>query len=550
MRTLIFGKILLFIGILFLGIFLRVYRLAEFPVQLNHDEISQLYDAISIAQTGRDIYGNFLPTIFPSVNDFKAPFYTYSTSLIYLILGNREWIIRLTGVLFSIMIIPAVYLFTKKLLGNSIIAMLASFFIAISPSEIFFSRKSFENTAGIFFMIVAFYLWLISLERKNSLKWLYMAILSLAAGMYTYFSHAIIIPLLAISFIFIFRDKFIPLTKYLKTAIFGFLLIVPLIVIVFFNSDSRYRSRTVFIIQDANLGTQLNIINQDNRLVSLLLRYKTIINFSFNRYLDQFNPSYIFVNGLDLTNQRILNVGPVLLSLLPLVVLGLIYLIKNPNHSRQKKFIFCWLILGTLPSGLTFEGHSPHRSVMVFTMLNIIAAAGAYFIFKELGKHKKWLYLTVLIFIPILVFNVIYFLHMYFVNFPFEKSQYLQYPFKQIALFAWSEYPNYDSIIFDPKFGDIRPEIGIAAHYYIAYYGNVSPAIFQKEYHAGTKPRETIFKKFSIREIYWPTDKDLKNTLIIASPWSVPEKDIDDKTKIIKRFNFYNGKTAFYAIKL
>lgn len=139
---------------------------------------------------------------------------------------------------------------------------------------------------------------------------------------------------------------------------------------------------------------------------------------------------------------------------------------------------------------------------------------------------------------------------MYFVNFPFEKSQYIQYPFKQVAMHAWSQYQNFDNIIFDPQFGDIEPQIGVGVHYYFAYYGRVPPAKFQKEYRVGNKPREIIFDKFSIREVYWPTDRNLKNTLVIASPWSVPENDIEDKSKIIKKFYFYNGKLAFYAIKL
>ena len=83
------------------GLFLRVFWIDKYPVQLNHDEISQLYDAISIAQTGKDIYGNFMPTMFISINDFKSPFCTYATSLVYLLFGDHEWIIKIPGILFS-----------------------------------------------------------------------------------------------------------------------------------------------------------------------------------------------------------------------------------------------------------------------------------------------------------------------------------------------------------------------------------------------------------------------------------------------------------------
>ena len=62
---------LILLIIVALGSFLRFYKLSYFPIHLNHDEVTQLYDAISIARTGKDIYGNKLPFIFPSVNDFK-----------------------------------------------------------------------------------------------------------------------------------------------------------------------------------------------------------------------------------------------------------------------------------------------------------------------------------------------------------------------------------------------------------------------------------------------------------------------------------------------
>lgn len=529
--------------IILLGMFLRFYRLNDFPVQLNHDEISQLYDAISIGQTGKDIYGNFMPTIFTSVNDYKSPFYTYVTTLTYFIFGNHEWIIRIPGALFGTLIILAVYLFTSRLLSNSSIALLSSFVVAISPSEIFFSRKSFENGAGIFFMLMAFYFLLTYFDKIKHVKFLYLGIIFLAAGMYTYFSHAIIIPFLLILFVYIFRRNFAPVKKKIIFALsLWSLLIIPLLLIIFFNPGSRYRSQTVFITQDIDLGKSIDNGN----------KYKAILDFSFNRYLKQFNPVYIFGNGLEFTNQGPLGIGPLLFIQFPFLILGIIYLVKLTGFGSSRRFILSWVLIGMIPSGLTFESYSPHRSIMVFTMLNIISAAGLYMFLKIFETFQaKFVKRAVLIFL-VLAFSVnfTYFIHMYFVNFPFEKSESIHYPFKQVALFAWSVHDQFDRIVFDPLYGETAPVIGTAAHYYMAYYGGYSPSKFQEEYHAGIGPREVIFDKFSIRQIYWPSDRELKNTLVIASPWSVPESDIQDKSRIIRKFYFYNGKLAFYAIKL
>ena len=73
----------------------------------------------------------------------------------------------------------------------------------------------------------------------------------------------------------------------------------------------------------------------------------------------------------------------------------------------------------------------------------------------------------------------------------------------------------------------------------------------QQEFRLGDqKKRETLFDKFSIRAVYWPTDQYLEKTLIIASHWSLPQEfEQVDKDKILKIFYFRTTAPAFYAIK-
>lgn len=550
MPKIISKQLLILILIILLGIILRFYKLSSFPVQLSHDEMTQLYDSISIAQTGKDIYGNFLPFIFPSIGDFKPPFYTYVTSIFYMIFGGGEETIRLPGTIFGILMIPAVYMFSLRLLKNRNIALIAAFLTSIAPFEIFFSRKSFENGAGIFLMLLGFSCIFLYFEKKR-IFWMYIAGVIFAATMYIYFSHTIIIPFLLSVFSIIFRRYFQhSIHKLLGPLLLFLFLILPLLILIFINSDTRFRSQTVFIKQDVNLGRELDFVQTNNLLLDNFLKSKITMDYIFNRYLKQFGPVYLFSNGLDFTNQSLLGIGPLFLIQLPFLLLGMIYLLSRHELNMQNKFIAAWIILGILPSSLTFENFSPHRVVMVFTMLNIISAVGLYWFIKFAKNSRHFFYPLIIFSFLAFVFNFIYFLHMYFVNYPYEKSQHLQYPFKQVAQYAWSQYQNFDTIVFDPQFGDVAPEIGVGAHYYFAYYGHVPPAQFQREYRVGNKPREVVFDKFSIRQVYWPSDKDLKNTLIIVSPWSVPEKDIKGESRIIKRLYFYNGKLAFYAIKL
>lgn len=548
MYSLILKRKILIIIIL-IGAILRLYKLADYPINLSHDEITQLYDAISIAQTGKDIYGNFLPFIFPSVGDFKPPFYTYTVSVFYFLFGWKEIIVRLPASFFGILIIPAIYFFTLKLLKNKTISLAAAFFTAIAPFEIYFSRKSFENGAGILLMLMGFLSLFKYFEHKRS-RWMYFSSIIFAAGMYTYFSHAIIIPFLITVFIFVYRHHFSSkFREYLLPILFFITLISPLIFMIFANPGVRFRSQTVFISQDRTLGSLLELGRSNNPVQNFLVQKNTTLSYIFDRYLKQFDPIYLFANGLQLTNQGLLDSGPLLLVQLPFLFLGITFLIKKEGLNKEKKFLTAWVLIGLLPSALTFEPHSPHRVVVVFTMLNVICAVGIYYLFNLLQRYKKYIYLFLALIIIIFGLNITYFLHIYFINYPFEKSVYLQYPFKQVAQFAWAQYPYFESIVFDPQFGDVSPMVGVGGHYYLGFYGHYDPAQFQKEFKIGSNEREVIFDKFSIRQVYWPADKDKKNTLFIVSVWSVPI-DTVDQNLILKRFYFYNGKLAFYAIKL
>ncbi len=536
-------EILLVLIVVILGSFLRIASLDKFPPSLNHDEVTQLYDAISIAQTGKDVYGNFMPTIFESIHDFKPPFYTYATSLFYFVFGWKEFTVKITGALFGTLIIPAVYLFTKKFLKSKEMALIATFITAISPFEIFYSRKGFESGAGIFFILMGFY----ALMHEKGGKWWYLSVALFSFGMYTYFSHVIIIPLLVIGYLIINRDSF-NLKKLVAGFALGLFLIIPLLAIILFNPGSRYRSQTVFILQDLSLGKFMSYEKSDNFMFRTVSDNLTIYEYSLNRYLRQFDIPYIFSYGLDLANQGLLGMGLLYLTQLPFLIWGVIYLIKKEDLRRQSLFVLVWILLGVLPSGLTFERLSPHRSIMFFTMLNIVSAIGIYrfIIFFKAYKFRVVVYSGVLL---CFVLNIVFFAHFYTANYSLEKSESIQYPFREVAYFAWSQRDNYDQIIFDPLYGQMTPAIGTGAHYYFGYYGKYPPAEFQKSYRLGTGEREVLFDKFSIRKITWLEDLYLKKTLLIASHWVVPIQSIE-KNKIIKEFKFFNGKGAFYAIKL
>lgn len=553
MRKVVSKKIILLVLIIILGGFLRFFKLDKFPVQLNHDEMSQLYEVISIAQTGKDVYGNYLPVAFPLFGVYAPGHYIYLTTIAYQFFGGEEITIRIPAALMGTLTIFSCYLFVLALFNNWKLALLASLFVALSPSEIFFSRKSFEYMIGHFFIFFGLALLLNYIKKKRSVWIGITGLVSIILATYTYTAHTATVPPILFSFLIIFRKELIKKKFYIWPFLFGIIVTLPLIFLIFTNSDLRFRANTIFISKDPQLGVLLNNAKMENSLLTAFLSTKIYIDYAFNRYLHQFDPTYLFGEGLDFTNQGYIDIGPLYFFQIPLFLLGMIFLIKLSNFSKEKKFLISLILLSIIAGSLTFEEHSPHRSVMTFTLLTIVSSIGSYWLFSSIIQTKfiktNIRYLLFGLITLTMILNFIYLTHLYTVNYPYEKSQSMHYPFRDVALYAWSQYDNFPTIIFDPQFGDVAPEIGVAAHYYIAYYGGYDPKKFQEDYRIGNKPREVLFDKFSIRQVYWPEDKDLKNTLVIASPWSVPINEID-RDLIIKRFDFYNGSPAFYAIKL
>ena len=69
------------IVILLIAAFLRFYKLDSYPVSISWDEAAIGYNAYSIAQTGKDEYGQKFPVLFRSFNDYKLPGYIYLDAL-------------------------------------------------------------------------------------------------------------------------------------------------------------------------------------------------------------------------------------------------------------------------------------------------------------------------------------------------------------------------------------------------------------------------------------------------------------------------------------
>ena len=91
-----------------LALFLRVYRLAEFPPAFNLDEAWDAYNALRVTQTGA------IPIFFPG--DYGCePLMLYLQAIAFRLCGAKGWALRVFPAFVGVVTVPAIYRVTTEL---------------------------------------------------------------------------------------------------------------------------------------------------------------------------------------------------------------------------------------------------------------------------------------------------------------------------------------------------------------------------------------------------------------------------------------------------
>lgn len=452
---------IIFAFVLLLFLVSRIYKIAEIPASVYWDEASIGYNAYSIATDLKDEWGDKLPLHFRAFGEFKLPVYIYSTAILVKMVGLNEYAVRLPAVLYSLGTLIIVYLLMRKITGKEELGILASFILSFSPWFFIFSRTGYEATAGLFFCLLAVYLFII--DSKKSFLFL-LGTVSLLLSMYSYTSYRIISPI--ILFIFSIYS--------LKTDFKKKILIVVLSLFIFFVSLIPI---VRLFIYDAGFGRAQSFALIPGIQQVYDLAGKPHLQITFNRkegvnwwqnaeiagknYFSHFSPSFLFLKGDSNPRSQIPGHGQLYLFEIPLLLVGLIAIFKS------KKLLYCLplvlLLLAPIPAALTKE--SPHalRALLAAPSFAMISALGIVFLKENIKKFS-----TVIFLIVIACYYLSFELYMtdFITKYNIETSSDWQYEYKEI-------YKNQKSGEVTDKYG--QPYI------FALYYLKYPPEKFRQE---------------------------------------------------------------------
>jgi 4-amino-4-deoxy-L-arabinose transferase-like glycosyltransferase len=178
------------LSILVVGFIFRFWQISSLPGGLFPDE----------AANGLDINNIFKGEISPFYergNGREALFF-YFIALVVAIFGRGPWQHHIVSAGFGFVAILATYFLTKRMFGRRV-ALMASFFMAVSSYAVTVSRTAFRaNTVPLFATLTL--LFLVKFFQTDDTKTKYWSAaaagLSFALGFYTYISFRMMLPLL------------------------------------------------------------------------------------------------------------------------------------------------------------------------------------------------------------------------------------------------------------------------------------------------------------------------------------------------------------------
>lgn len=422
---------LLLIVIVILGSSLRLYKLGGVPPSLSWDEAAVGYNGWTIANWGRDEYGKFLPVYFKSFGDDKHPIHIYATALSVKLLGLSEFSTRLPSAIFGILDVLLIFFLVKLMFSSEVLGLLASFFLAISPYNIHFSRFNHEANFTLFFFMLGLTLFYTTIKKDH--RCLPLSALSFGIAFLTYHPSKVVVPGVVLLLTMLYGGKLLKN----KSGLFGALLIfIALSLLVVFNPQllGIARINQTSLGQDAIRKTELFKLTKNE----LLGRF----NLAFTQYNLLVSPEYLFISGdknprlSDQATGQFYKIDALFL------LLGIAFLVYK--RSKAGVVILTWALLAPIPSALAAE--APHSARASFQMgsWHIVSALGFYSIFNSARKSSLKIGILLLTTVILLIFLLNYLNH-YFGEYAGKNAIDWQYGMREIVGYV-NLHPEYSQV--------------------------------------------------------------------------------------------------------
>jgi 4-amino-4-deoxy-L-arabinose transferase-like glycosyltransferase len=508
--------IVLFLVILSVGAFLRVYQLGDVPPGVNRDEAAIGYTAYSLLQTGKDEYGRVFPVSFESFGDWKLPGYIYLTIPFISLFGLTDAAVRLPSVLAGIATVALTFLLVKQLFSDTKLALISMALIAISPWHLHFSRAGYEANLAVFFVVSGVLLFLKSLKGRKEL--FIGSMILFALTYYTYHGNHVFTTLFIGILLFLYWVKLrSEKTTYIGLGVFVVLVSLILSQTLFQANETKLSGTGIFgdpSLVHAKLEIPRTEHGVQSSLPAKLVHNKVTYAGEkiFSNYLQAFSPDFLFIKGGSNRTHNILQFGNMYLIEAPFLLLGFMYLFTRLK-GRERLLLLGWLLIAPIAASITKDAPHSTRMFAIFPVLPIVTAMGAYWFWQSLKPLRQ--VRTVILAVLILLFmgNIGLYLDRYYVHFPHNEADYWGIGYEQMTEQLLAKENRDKTVVIE------HPEY--SPYIFLLFYGKVDPALYQKtavRYPPTTDGFSHVkqFGRFHFRSVSWDEELTENNKLLVG----------------------------------
>jgi hypothetical protein len=496
--------------ILLLGAGLRLWQIGEVPKGITHDELGYIYNAYSIATTGKNIFGEILPVFTWMVKE-GFPFMPgtiYGMVPFFWFLPLTPAFARLPGALISVADIFLLYLLVYALFNKKPIALLSALFLAISPWHVHFSRTAYDPNFSLFFYLLGIVVFVYEIQKRRLPVF---STLCIFLGIYSYRGMSIIaFPLLllltayGVAILNASRRQWI----FFGAAICAIAASMVLVVVMV---GKGYTAEGVALFSNAKMQETIDIKIREAEgplpLRRFFLNKPTLIVSNFREnYIRSYSPEYLFLYTEANQIYSIWSRGRIYFIDLFFIIAGIFFLMKF--FPRQAWFIIGLVLIGGLPGGF---GGAPYsaRNYFLSAIFPIISALGVWGLLS-LKLKKKFLVLIGMGILVAYTYALSSYLFDYYNRYASQGAEAWAYSLKQVSREVNKSKGNAEKVmVFPVTFGDVAQ--------YSLYTGISAPGIQEIWQKKQEKNSLTTFTYENVEFISGCPDVQPSNTIVIIT---------------------------------
>jgi 4-amino-4-deoxy-L-arabinose transferase-like glycosyltransferase len=303
-------------------------HLGSAPIYLSPDEAIISVDAHSIATTGRDVHGRFMPLYFQiqmrgeERSGWFMPVIFYAIAFVLKVVPLSETSVRLPSVIVGLTDILLMFLLVRRVFKCTALAAVSAAMLALTPAHFILSRYALDYLYPLPFLLGWLLCFVAYLEHGRP-RTLFAATILLGIGFYSYIAAVLMVPVYLLFTLAVLFHQHEPARDY-GVALAGFVL--PLLVLVpWLIAHPTALADTAHRYELYNTGS-MNALQGLRSLVSYnSLEARAATYWSF------FNPSFLFFTGDAQMPFSTRSVGVFLLPVSVLIVAGMCFAIRRPS---------------------------------------------------------------------------------------------------------------------------------------------------------------------------------------------------------------------------